>query len=92
MFPHHTLRHLTFLVFLSNAVSVLPRILVSPRPTISSHLSESIDDEDEVLLAIAENIGELLDAVGGPEFYHTLLSPLELLAVVEDSSVRDAVS
>jgi serine/threonine-protein phosphatase 2A regulatory subunit A len=51
-----------------------------------------MDDEDEVLLAIAETIGGLIDCVGGREHYFTLLSSIELLAVVEDSSVRDAVS
>ena len=52
---------------------------------------ESVDDEDEVLLAIAENIGELLTCVGGREHFYTLLAPIGLLAVVEDSTVRDAV-
>lgn len=29
--------------------------------------------------------------MGGPEYYYLLLEPIELLAVVEEGSVRDAV-
>ena len=53
---------------------------------------ESVDDEDDVLLAIAENTGDLIDCVGGIEFHYALLPTVELLAMVEDSTVRDAVS
>ena len=35
--------------------------------------------------------GELVDLVGGDHYVHELLEPLELLAMVEESSVRDAV-
>ena len=54
-------------------------------------LIETVDDEDDVLLAIADHISDLIDHVGGQQYYHTLLSTVELLAVVEDSAVRDAV-
>ena len=52
---------------------------------------ESVDDEDEVLIAIAEALGELANYVGGPKHLHTLLVPLELLSMVEDNSVRETV-
>jgi len=52
---------------------------------------ESIDDEDEVLLALAEELGNLIDHVGGPAYAHCLLSPLENLAAVEETVVREKV-
>lgn len=55
----------------------------------SPFVIECLDDEDEVLLVLAEEIGRLVEHVGGPEFAHTLLSPLELLASVEETVVRD---
>lgn len=53
---------------------------------------ESIDDEDEILLAVAEELANFSEYVGGPEFAHYLLSPLENLASVEEVLVRDKVS
>jgi hypothetical protein len=45
-------------------------------------LTESTDDEDEVLVVMAEHIGELIDHIGGKENYRLLLPPLELLLMV----------
>jgi serine/threonine-protein phosphatase 2A regulatory subunit A len=50
-----------------------------------------VDDEDEVLLAIAEELGNFVEYVGGPEHAITLLGPLEILATVEETQVRDKV-
>ncbi len=50
-----------------------------------------MDDEDEVLVAIAEELGQLIDFVGGPPSAHTLLNPLAALAAVEETVVRDKV-
>ena len=47
-------------------------------------ISESNDDEDEVLLALAEELGSFLPLVGGPDYGHILLSPLENLCSVEE--------
>lgn len=49
----------------------------------------SVDDEDEVLLALAEELGNFSDYVGGPDFVHVLLPPLEHLAMVEETVVRE---
>jgi len=49
----------------------------------------STDDEDEVLLALADELGNFVDYVGGPEFVHVLLPPLENLASVEETVVRE---
>ena len=47
-----------------------------------------MDDEDEVLAAIATNLRHLLPHVGGPDHAAHLLPPLELLLTVEETSVR----
>ena len=52
-------------------------------------VSESNDDEDEVLLALAEELGRFIPFVGGPEYGHILLTPLENLCSVEETVVRD---
>eukprot|EP00698_Gefionella_okellyi_P022941 TRINITY_DN7702_c0_g1_i1.p1 TRINITY_DN7702_c0_g1~~TRINITY_DN7702_c0_g1_i1.p1 ORF type:complete len:580 (+),score=173.37 TRINITY_DN7702_c0_g1_i1:126-1865(+) len=52
-------------------------------------LQDSTDDEDEVLLALAEELGKLIDGVGGVEFSHHLLPPLEIICSAEETVVRD---
>ena len=52
-------------------------------------LIESVDDEDEVLLALAEELGEFVDLVGGPNYSFCLLQVLETLAAVEETVVRE---
>ena len=55
-------------------------------------LSESVDDEDEVLLALADELGKNFEEyIGGPEYAHLLLAPLASLAEVEETLVRDKV-
>ena len=55
-------------------------------------LAECTDDEDEVLLAMAEELGNLITHVGGPSQCFCLLAPLETLAVTEETVVRDAAA
>jgi serine/threonine-protein phosphatase 2A regulatory subunit A len=55
-------------------------------------LTDLVDDEDEVLLAMAGSLGRLVEHVGGPMHAHVLLRPLELLLTVEETSVREAAS
>lgn len=45
-------------------------------------MTDGIDDEDEVLLAIAISLGKLIGQVGGPQHAHHLLPTLELLLTV----------
>eukprot|EP00057_Strongylocentrotus_purpuratus_P007987 XP_011662461.1 PREDICTED: serine/threonine-protein phosphatase 2A 65 kDa regulatory subunit A alpha isoform isoform X3 [Strongylocentrotus purpuratus] len=52
-------------------------------------LTDTIYDEDEVLLALAEQLGSFTPLVGGPEHVFCLLPPLESLATVEETVVRD---
>jgi len=50
---------------------------------------ECLDDEDEVLLALAEELRTFVEAVGGKDFAHVLLQPLESLCSVEETVVRE---
>ncbi|KAI9289501.1 armadillo-type protein [Umbelopsis sp. AD052] len=59
------------------------------RDELVPFLDESTDDEDEVLLALAEELGNFSTCVGGNEYAHVLLRPLETLAAVEETVVRD---
>lgn len=45
-------------------------------------LTEGVDDEDEVLLAVASSLGKLVQHVGGGSQAHSLLPPLESLLTV----------
>ncbi len=51
-----------------------------------------LDDDEEVLLALAETLGVFLDFVGGPQYAVSLMKPLENLCAIEDSAVREKVS
>lgn len=50
-----------------------------------------MDDEDEVLVALAEQIGEFVDYIGGAQYAHVLLQSLDNLASQEETVVRDKV-
>lgn len=50
---------------------------------------ESVEDEDEVLTALSDELGSFVEYVGGPEYGHVLLSPLENLAAIEEPLVRE---
>nr|CAA57527.1 65 kDa regulatory subunit of protein phosphatase 2A [Arabidopsis thaliana] len=58
------------------------------RKELIPFLSENSDDDDEVLLAMAEELGVFIPFVGGIEFAHVLLPPLESLCTVEETCVR----
>jgi len=40
---------------------------------------------------LSEELGKFVEYVGGPEFGHVLLSPLENLAAIEEPLVREKV-
>lgn len=50
-----------------------------------------MEDEDEVLTALSDELGSFTEYVGGPEYGHVLLSPLENLAAIEEPMVREKV-
>ncbi|KRX81677.1 Serine/threonine-protein phosphatase 2A 65 kDa regulatory subunit A alpha isoform [Trichinella sp. T6] len=59
------------------------------RTELIPFLTDTIYDEDEVLLALGEQLGNFTHLVGGPEYVSCLLSPLESLATVEETVVRE---
>ncbi|KAH7349429.1 protein phosphatase PP2A regulatory subunit A [Plectosphaerella cucumerina] len=59
------------------------------REELIPFLDESVEDEDEVLVALSEELGRFIEYVGGPQWGHVLLSPLENLAAIEEPVVRD---
>ncbi|KAI9029088.1 armadillo-type protein [Phycomyces nitens] len=59
------------------------------RDELIPFLNDSIDDEDEVLLAVADELSKFSEYVGGPEYAHYMLGPLENLSAVEEVLVRD---
>ncbi len=59
------------------------------RTELVPFLAENVDDEDEVLLAQAEQLGSFVPYVGGPQYAHLLLPLLENLSTVEETVVRD---
>ncbi|XP_065189839.1 serine/threonine-protein phosphatase 2A 65 kDa regulatory subunit A alpha isoform-like [Sycon ciliatum] len=59
------------------------------RKELIPFVSDLMDDEDEVLCALAEQLGNFLPLVGGEEHAHCLLPPLENLATVEETVVRE---
>lgn len=43
------------------------------------------------MTALSEELGNFVEYVGGPEYGHVLLSPLENLAAIEEPLVREKV-
>jgi len=52
-------------------------------------LTEQIEDEDEVLSVLADELGNFVDHVGGPDHAAALLAPLEQLSCTEETVVRN---
>lgn len=59
------------------------------RSELVPYLAETKQDDDEVLVVLAEEIGKLVPYVGGPAHAHCLISLLEELAKTEETVVRD---
>ncbi|BEI82618.1 hypothetical protein CcaverHIS002_0304860 [Cutaneotrichosporon cavernicola] len=59
------------------------------RDELLTFLQDQLDDEDEVLLVLAEELGNFTEYVGGKQYAWTILGPLENLAAVEETLVRD---
>ncbi|KAG5651146.1 hypothetical protein H0H81_009718 [Sphagnurus paluster] len=78
-----------------NAIHSIPTIALAlgpdrARDELVPFLQDSVDDEDEVLLALAEELGRNFEEyIGGKEYAHVLLGPLENLSAVEETLVRD---
>lgn len=80
-----------------NAIHSIPTIALAlgpdrARDELVPFLQDSVDDEDEVLLALAKELGRNFEEyIGGKQFAHVLLGPLENLSAVEETLVRDKV-
>ena len=62
------------------------------REELIPFVQDSVDDEDEVLLALSEELGKSFEEyLGGKEYAHLLLGPLEILSAVEETLVREKV-
>lgn len=77
-----------------NSISRLSTIALTlgeerTRNELIPFLAESTDDEDEVLLAQAEQLGNFVPFIGGPPYAHLLLPLLETLSTVEETVVRE---
>lgn len=59
------------------------------RSELIPFLTDTVYDEDEVLLALADQLGQFTPLVGGPEFAYVLIEPLESLATLEETVVRE---
>jgi len=70
---------------------VMRRVSTDMVSSRSNMCTESVEDEDEVLTALSDELGGFVEYVGGPEYGHVLLSPLENLATIEEPLVRDKV-
>ena len=57
-------------------------ILKQKKKELLPFLTEGVDDEDEVLLAMASSLGKLVTQVGGGIHAHNILPPLEELLSV----------
>ena len=51
-----------------------------------------MDDEEEVLISLADGLGSFLDYSGGPTHAIHVLKPLEKLCQLEESTVREKVN
>ena len=59
------------------------------RNELIPYLMECADENDTVLAATAEKLGKMMDLVGGTDFCHSLIKPLEDLLGIDESSVRE---
>lgn len=63
-------------------------IHVYPAEELVPYAHESTDDVDDVLVVLAEELGNLVEYLGGYEYAHMVLFSLQTLAGVEETLVR----
>ena len=84
--------------FLAGACSELLRLCIATTPTddVSSmrvqSFAEQVEDDDEVLMIMAEQLGGFVELMGGNAQAAVLVDILGSLATVEETIVRDKVS
>ena len=62
------------------------------RQELLPYILELMDDDEEVLLQLAEILPSQLELAGGPQYAEHVLRPLEKLCSSEETTVRDKVS
>ena len=62
------------------------------RQELLPYILELMDDEEEVLLTLAEILPQQLEFAGGPQYAEHVVRPLEKLCASEETTVRDKVS
>src|SRR4051812_4806886 len=65
--------------------------IAGTRDELLPYLIEFVDDDDDILLVLAEMLGtdEMFHCVGNAPYLHTLLPPLSHLVATDESVVRD---
>jgi serine/threonine-protein phosphatase 2A regulatory subunit A len=80
---------MTHIIFLLIPLIIFLLLLrLFPNQELLPFLTDAIDDDDEVLIVIAQALGKLVMHVGGPTYAHLLLTPLELLLTVGTCCTR----
>jgi len=77
-----------------NSIKNLSSIAVALGPEktrneLLSFINDLLDDEEEVLVSLAEILGKFIEFVGGPQYAMNLIKPLELLTKAEENSIRE---
>lgn len=62
------------------------------RTELLPYILELMDDDDEVLVVLAETLSNMLDYAGGAQHAEHVLRPLERLCTIEETTVREKVS
>ena len=62
------------------------------RQELLPYILELMDDDEEVLLVLAETLESMVEFVGGPMYADEVLRPLEKLCQSEETTVREKVS
>ncbi|KAL3315705.1 hypothetical protein Ciccas_005661 [Cichlidogyrus casuarinus] len=80
--------------FRLNSIKKLSTIAIAlgpekTRTQLIPFLTESVYDEDDVLVALTEQLIKLIPHIGGPSQIKVLLSLLETLGTVEETAVRE---
>lgn len=61
------------------------------RGAVGNFHAECTEGDDEVLLALAEQLGDFVDLIGGPQYIPNLMRVLDVLCEVEETVVRSQV-
>ena len=62
------------------------------RDELLPFISEAVYDDDDILLALAEQLGRLVPYVGGKDHAYTIITPLEQLSAIEEQLVRECAA